>query len=379
MRAHHIHLATAADWDREPVPALDSPQTLVVVFGPSRLLEQPEAIEPLLAAFPQALITGCSTAGEIAQNAVGEEGWAIGIMQFAHTRLSIASAPVTMAAHSRQAGEALARALAASDLKAVFVLSDGLLVNGTQLIEGINAVLDPSVVVTGGLAGDGARFQRTWVLKDRQPVSGCISAVGFYGDRLRVTHGSRGGWDLFGVERRVTRAAGPVLFELDGRPALDLYKEYLGDRAAGLPATGLLFPLAIQSETEKNSALVRTILAVDEAQQSMTFAGDIPEGGRVRLMRANFDRLIDGAAQAADHACPATGQIDGLMAIAISCVGRRLVLGERTEEEVEAVLEAFPRGTRQIGFYSYGELSPYIHGRCELHNQTMTLTTFSEV
>jgi hypothetical protein len=59
-------------------------------------------------------------------------------------------------------------------------------------------------------------------------------------------------------------------------------------------------------------------------------------------------------------------------------VGRRLVLGSRTEEEIEATLEVLPKGTQQIGFYSYGEISPYTAGTCDLHNQTMTLTTLSE-
>jgi hypothetical protein len=124
---------------------------------------------------------------------------------------------------------------------------------------------------------------------------------------------------------------------------------------------------------------VRTVLAVDEQRQSMTFAGDIPQGSRAQLMRANFDRLIQGASDAATLAGAARDVRDGeTLAIAISCVGRRLVLGERTEEEVEATLDVLPPGSRQIGFYSYGEISPYAKGPCDLHNQTMTLTTIAE-
>ena len=232
--------------------------------------------------------------------------------------------------------------------------------------------------MTGGLAGDGSRFQQTWVVQDGQPKSGYITAVGFYGDAVRIGHGSKGGWDMLGLERRVTRSERNVLFELDGRPALELYKEYLGDRAAELPASCLFFPLAIRTEESPEYPLVRTILAIDEEQQSMTFAGDIPQNSMAQLMRANLDRLVDGASQAAtltgaemDESCPT-------LAIAISCVGRRLVLGERTEEEIEAIMDVLPSGATQIGFYSYGELSPYTNGRCELHNQTMTLTTISE-
>ena len=237
------------------------------------------------------------------------------------------------------------------------------------------------MVVTGGLAGDGTHFKRTWVLKDRTPQSGYVTAVGFYGDHIRLGHGSKGGWDKFGPERQVTKSIGNVLYELDGRAALGLYKEYLGDRASGLPATGLLFPLAIRTSQAEGKVLVRTILAVDEATQSMTFAGDIPEGVFAQLMRANFDRLIQGASEAAalttqhQNGSPSTSPT---LSIAISCVGRRLVLGERTEEEIEATLEILPKGSRQVGFYSYGEISPYKSGACDLHNKPMTLTTITE-
>jgi hypothetical protein len=233
-------------------------------------------------------------------------------------------------------------------------------------------------VVTGGLAGDGERFQRTWVLENGRPRAGLVSAVGLYGDHVKIGHGSRGGWDLFGPERRVTRSDGNILYEIDGRPALQLYKEYLGDCAAGLPATAFRFPLALRADTSEQKAIVRTILSLDESRQSMIFAGDIPQGSLVKLMHANFDRLIEGASQAAlmtRQRCPAS---DALLTIAISCVGRRIVLGKRTEEELEAAMEALPAGARQVGFYSYGEISPYASGRCDLHNQTMTLTTIAE-
>jgi hypothetical protein len=266
--------------------------------------------------------------------------------------------------------------LDAPDLKAVLVLSDGLGVNGSELVRGFNDRFQGRVAVTGGLAGDGDRFLRTWVLKEGLPVPGWVEAVGFYGDAIHVSHGSKGGWDTFGPERRVTRSAGNVLFELDGKPALELYKTYLGDRVSGLPATALLFPLALRERAGEDRHLVRTVLAVDDREQSMTFAGDMPQGSVVQFMRANFERLIGGA-EAAALGMAVLPDLPAL-AIAISCVGRRLVLGERAEEEVEATLQVLPPGTEQVGFYSYGEISPYTTGACDLHNQTMTLTALQE-
>lgn len=366
-------------WSIKEFPAMDSDRTLVIVFASPDYLDQPDAIQELIGAYPNSKIIGCSSAGEIMGPYVSDTSLSVAVVQFERSSLEIASAAIKDAKESFKVGQKLASQLAHGRLSAVFVLSDGLHVNGSELVNGLNSALPDNVIVTGGLAADGDRFERTWVISDRKPASSVVTVVGFYGKHLRVTHGSRGGWDSFGPERRVTRAEGNVLFELDGKPALDLYKEYLGERASDLPATGLLFPLSIRQDSSDSRQLVRTILAVDEEHQSMTFAGDIPKDYLAQLMRANFDRLVNGASVAADQAKSNASTNGPVLAIAISCVGRRLVLGERTEEETEITLEHLPAGTKQIGFYSYGEISPYTTGTCDLHNQTMTLTTFSEV
>lgn len=375
-------------WSVLHFPAFDSDQTVVMIFAAPEYFDRPVAISELAAAYPRAKLIGCSTSGEIAGAWINDASLSVAVIQFEHTRIASASVDIRSAADSLSAGTALAGELVGEDLRSVFVLSDGLHVNGTELVKGMTSIL-PNVVITGGLAGDGDRFHRTWLIDGSGTLrTGIVTAIGFYGDRLCVTHGSRGGWDTFGPERRITRSSGNVLYELDGRPALALYKEYLGERASGLPATGLLFPLSIRRNTEDNQQVVRTILAVDEENQSMTFAGDVPKGYLAQLMRANFDRLVNGASVAADHATalltgslqPGSGYVpEGpVLAVSISCVGRRLVLGERTEEETEVTLEHLPPGTQQIGFYSYGEISPCTTGTCDLHNQTMTITTFSE-
>jgi len=378
MKTETFNYSDARGWSG-PFPALDSEQTLVLVFGASRYIENPAPVRELLAAFPRSHVVGCSTSGEISGGQVADDSLVVAVTRFERTRVRSTWATVQSAEESFRTGEALARALAGDELKAVLVLSDGLHVNGSELVRGLNASLPDAVVATGGLAGDGHRFKRTWVVGRDGVESHRVCAVGLYGVHVRVGHGSRGGWDRFGLERVITRSKGNVLFELDGKPALALYKEYLGDRAAGLPGTALLFPLAVRADSNVEKVLVRTILAVDEAAQSMTFAGDVPQGHLAQLMHANLERLIDGAAQAALHTRDAPDDAEGdVLAVAISCVGRRLILGERTEEELEAALEGLPKGTHQVGFYSYGEISPFASGSCDLHNQTMTLTTIAE-
>lgn len=369
--AHHPD----AGWGSLPDAGMDTDQSLIVVFGASRL-DVTAPIQELRARFPRSTIVGCSTAGEIHQTRVHDDSIAAVMMKLERSRLRTATAPLTGGRSSFEAGASISRQLAGPDLRAVLVFSDGLVVDGSGLAAGIHDAIGSDVVVTGGLAADGERFEKTWVLDHDRPVEGLVTAVGLYGADLRVGHGSKGGWDIFGPERVISRSEGNVLYELDGRPALALYKEYLGNRAAGLPTTALLFPLAIFRESGER--VVRSVLAVDEATQSMRFAGDVPQGAISQLMRANFDRLVMGAADAAQSAF-APADAGDVVSLAVSCVGRRLVLKGRIEEETEAVLDVLPPGTRQVGFYSYGEISPGGRGNCELHNQTMTLTTLYEV
>jgi len=366
-------------WDRPFDPAMDGPATLVLAFADSRCLDDPAALLELRRAFPRSVLLGCSTAGEVLENRIEDGTVAVAVARFGSTQVRRAEAALPAAERSFEAGAALADRLLAPDLRAVFVLSTGVRVNGSELVRGINARVGSGIVVTGGLAGDGDRFRRTWVIGSDGPVEGMVTAVGFYGDRVRVRPGSRGGWEIFGPERRVTRAQGNVLYELDGKPALELYKQYLGELAAGLPATALRFPLALRERPGAEKHLVRTVLGIDEAEQSMTFAGDLPQGWLAQLMRAGVDRLVSGAEEAAAMTGPAAADAEGdTLAIAISCVGRRMVLGEAAEEEVEATLDVLPAGTRQIGFYSYGEIAPHFTGACDLHNQTMTMTVIRE-
>jgi len=264
-------------------------------------------------------------------------------------------------------------------LKHVLVFSDGLHVNGSELVRGIRWELPEGCNATGGLAGDGALFENTVVVTNDGLAKGnFISAIGFYGDRLKVGYGSLGGWDSFGIERNVTKSAGNVLYEIDNQPALDLYKSFLGEKAKDLPSSGLLFPLSMRL-TSTEDPVVRTILAVDDKAKSLTFAGDIPEGSQIKLMKANIDRLIDGAEEAAKISVSPFGEHQAQLSILISCVGRKLVLKQLVEEEVEAVESAVGSQSAITGFYSYGEIAPFLTGaKCELHNQTMTITTFTE-
>ena len=358
---------------------LDSANTLILAFGASAYRHDPTPFETLRNTFPNARMMGCSSAGEVAGARVEDGTISVAIAQFKHTALRPFLAAVERPGQSRDVGQRLAAHLDAPDLAAVFILSDGLGVNGSQLVRGVTETLTRPVPVSGGLAGDGGRFDSTWILADGRPNGGHVSAVGFYGERFRVGLGSEGGWTEFGPERRITRAHDNRLFELDHRPALDLYKDYLGELSDGLPGAALLFPIAIRDPRRGEGSVVRTILGIDESDRSMTFAGDMPEGFTARLMRASDNRLIDSAAVAVSEATRHLDTESSPLLVSISCVGRRLVLGQRTEEEIETVLFGAPSGANHVGFYSHGEISTGSStGACAFHNQTMTISAFHE-
>jgi hypothetical protein len=362
-----------------PAPGrLGAAANLVLVFSSTSLLRDGTLLAEVRHAWPKARIAGCSTSGEICGTRVEDETMVCTALHMEKTRIEGGKVVVGSGVDSRAAGAQLARSLPREELEHVLVLSDGSTINGSELVKGLCENLAAGTTVTGGLAGDGERFAETYVVWDGCAGRDTVAAVGLYGSALRVGCGSMGGWDPFGPERLITRSRGNVLYEMDGRSALALYKQYLGDHAKGLPATGLLFPLAVRFE-EGGRGLVRTILGVDEEHQSLTFAGDVPEGAWARLMKANLDRLIDGATGAARSS---VGGLDGHppeIAILISCVGRRMVLRQRVEEEIEGVRDVVGQAAVVTGFYSYGEISPFAPGgRCELHNQTMTITTLAE-
>ncbi len=351
---------------------------VVLTFGNRYLVEQPRFYEDLRRMYPEGHIIMGSTSGEIVGTEVSEQRIVATAIRFERTQLRVAHIDVRSVADSYTAGATLAQALNDAKLAHVFVVSDGQDVNGTALARGFNDNLPTGTLLTGGLAGDGPRFEKTVVGFDAAPTEGQIVALGFYGDHLQVGFGSSGGWAPFGPMRKITRSDANILYEVDGKSALDLYKKYLGEQAELLPSAALRFPLCI-TNADRQRTLVRTILSIDEETQGMIFAGDVPEGAHVRFMRASYQDLVDGAEHAAEQSLW-TGIEDPDLALCVSCVGRKIVLGQRAEEETEIVREALGGAPVIAGFYSYGELAPPESAElCELHNQTMTITVMKEL
>jgi hypothetical protein len=371
MQIEQMSWTESSGWTAKPDFATKA--DLVLVFADDAYFQMVACYEELHASFPLAHIVGCTSSGNVSGVEISDVNMVATVVKFERAKIRLASVDMQAGEDMIQLGQRLMSQLADADLRHAFILSDGLQVNGSELAKGLNQI---GVPITGGLAGDGTRFGKTWVMADAPAKSGRIAALGFYGD-VNIKSGCFAGWEEFGAERLVTRSIANVVYEIDGEPALDLYKRYLGEQAAQLPASGLRFPLSIQAG-KTDMELIRTLLAVDEEARSLTFAGDVPQGYLCKLMRTNLDNLIDSAGLAASAAQPSDKDVPGLCLV-VSCVGRRLVMGQLTEEELEIVQDKLGDATAITGFYSYGELAPFSDVmQCQLHNQTMTLTTLYE-
>jgi len=351
---------------------------LVLAFGSPELLTDVQHFEHLRKLYPNADIISSSTAGEIIQDAVHDDSIVAIAMQLENSTLKTVKTNISEHADSYAAGVALKNLLDDEALSGIFIISDGLMVDGSALVRGFSYNNEKKIPITGGLAGDAARFQKTYTGLNEVASQGNIIAVGFYGDNIHIGHGSLGGWDEFGYERQITRSDKNVLFEVDEEKALDLYKRYLGTFAEQLPGSALMFPLSMKVPGAEKY-LIRTILATDDNANSMVFAGNMPEGSTVRLMRGDIQKLISASGTAAKDSVDSLFDHKPQLTLLLSCVGRKIIMDTKVEEEVLAAQEELGEGCTVAGFYTYGGLSPFGVGTaCELHNQTMTVTTFSE-
>jgi hypothetical protein len=351
---------------------------LVLYFGSARQIEATSAPSVLSERFPGALLLGCSTSGGIVGNEIDDQGIVGVTCSFRDTTVRLVEADVADSAGSENGGRALGDALRGENLAGVFVLSDGVQVDGTKLAAGIQREIG-TMPISGGLAGDGARFERTLVGCGRTARTGRVAAIGFYGNAVRLAHASGAGWEPFGPKRRITRSHGNTIAELDGKPALQLYERYLGEDAANLPGSGLLFPLLVWDTDVPQLTYVRTVLGIDRAAGTISFGGDVPEGWAAQLMRGSLDGLIDGSIGAVERLLQSSEAIpqSETLAMMVSCIGRNLVLGQRTEEEVRPASEAFGSGV--TGFYAHGVIVPDAATHtATLQNQTMSLTLIHE-
>ena len=350
---------------------------IVFIFGDREEIKSKEIFEELRLRYPKAKIIGCSSSGNILGDVITSSTMTATAISFEKGFVEMSVKDVLPTDNYDEVGHALVKALPSENLKHIFILADGLTINGSLLAEGVNTALTSNIAITGGLAGDGMNFEETWVIADDFAVQNRMVAIGFYGDSLHIGSGCYAGWEEFGIYRRITKSEGNIVYEIDGQPALDLYKKYLGEYAKNLPASGLEFPFNVKKERDSD-AIIRSVLGMNEEEKSLIFVGDVAEGSYARLMKTDIDGLIDGSRKAAEYIDKINNK--EALGLVVSCVGRRVVLKQLAEEELEVLGDVLGDNVHLTGFYSYGELAPYSSDilSCQLHNQTMTLTVIYE-
>jgi hypothetical protein len=362
-----------------PLPSAN----LVLVFGSVKRFSEPKLAETLQSRYPAAQVIGCTTAGEINEQGVFDDSLQITAIQWERTSMRVADLRVSGMQNSFQTGASLATTLEADSLRAVLVFSDGLNVNGTDILKGMQNILGNEVPIVGGMAGDNAAFTRTLLLHNSTVSDNLVIAVGLYGNNLVTASGALGGWKPYGPPRKVTRSTKNVVYEMDGKPALPLYRMYIGEHyAKALPGSGLKFPFAFVAEGGRDVEIIRTLLSIDPANNSLTFAGDVPEGQIVRFCQTTHDRLVEGAGGAAHMvsiSLPEQATRSPGLAICVSCVGRKLVMADQVSDEIKIVKSVLGPQAAITGFYSNGEFSPSQNSeQSVLHNQTMTIGYLTE-
>ena len=259
----------------------------------------------------------------------------------------------------------------------IITFPDVLEMNATRFLLGLQDALGKDMPIVGGAPADDGAFKATYQIHGRDVMSGGAVGVALKGP-LAIVTAAKSGYTPVGATHTSTRVEdGKVVLEIDGRPALDIYRDYLGKRAAQMPAVSIEFPIGVvggiegtQRRTDDALLLVRAIFQVDEARGALILGGDVPEGAAIRVMRATKEDVVRGADEATVMALEAMPAPD--LALIFSCMSRKSVLGPRFKDECRASFARLPEGLPRAGFYTFGELSP-VQGTTMHHESTYTL------
>ena len=356
----------------------DEKLLFICFFQKNRDLFQ-KKLDQLATTFSNAIFCGASGAGEISGDEITDDQMIINIIQFSNPGdFNQFEIDLDRPCDSAKTGQLIAKNLNTFKASGAILFSDGLNVDGALIVDHINKNLQNSVQIIGGLAGDGSDFKETFVLSRQKIQSNKVTVVAFK-DSIKMAAIAHGGWERFGLKYTITKSEANVVYEIDNKPALDFYKEYLGKEAEKLPASGLHFPLMVFPKSETEEPVVRTLLAVDQEKKSLTFAGSILQGSVIDLMKSSSKSLIHSTDLNIEYLNFALGHgkvfnkpEQVLFSLIVSCVGRRLTLGIKTEEELLGYKEMKSKNIFQSGFYSYGEISSNEKQTCSFHNQTLT-------
>ena len=358
---------------------LSKKANLVIAFGPENLIKETEKYEELKSMYPTADIVMSSSISGIIGNDIMDSSIVLSALHFEKTKIQTIEVDIREVKDSFDAGAHLSANLDKDDLSGLVVLSDSLpLVNGSHLLTGIYFNLSEHVPVTGGLSSN-YNNSSALIGLNKPPETGKIIGIGFSGQHFKIGHGIDAGWTSFGTERFITKAKDNVVYKLDHLTPYEFYTQYLEGIVESVDAASMHFPLGLRLEGTK-SRLIRSALSINKKDGSMTFSGDVPEGGSVRMMKTNVSNLIDSAAAAARRSLTNFKIKNPDFSLVINCVGRSEILNEWSQEENDAIINNIGKDTSVMGTYSHGEFSPLDKNKkSELQNQSIIITSFKEI
>ncbi len=322
-----------------------------------------------------AKLVGCSSYAEI--NSREALSKSVTMMGMCLKGLEVQTYGQLINGDSRDFGRGLAREAKEFGASLLMVFPDGMRVNGTQFLLGLQDVLGTQFPIVGGIAADAGDFAKTWEYHGRDVLTGGAAVLAFKGPIELVT-AARSGWMAVGATRKATKVeAGNVLLEIDSRPALDLYKEYLGNRVGEMPGVSVDFPVGVVDGLPgtlrapgDDILVLRALKGVDEERRAIIFGGDLPQDAFIRMTRATKEDVIDGANRAGDQVLQAMP--NPAIALVFNCMARKVVLGPRYKQELESTFAKLGSKLPKIGFYTFGELSP-VQGTTMHHDETFTI------
>ncbi len=373
MQIETTSWSNQSGWAGE-IPAAHSRDALAIVTGTAAAAHHPlRPIQQFLTSWKGNAVVGGSAERQFRESGVDDD-LVITVLRFEHVQVRAATADLHGAGGSRQAGRELGVKLARVNVGGVvlFIAPDSPSEQACQsdaLIAGLGEVL-PGVPIVGALACGHADLQ-PWVVNDSTVVHSGAVAVALLGDSLRFGYGTASGWQAFGPERKVTRAANAVVIELDRRRPADIYRQFLGEAPANGDLSPQIFPLTLCTEDEPKTLI--SVRGVDPTNGSLLLDDRVGEDSVVRLMRASNERLVDAARLAALKASTGYEQV----AICIGGAGRPHTLRSRADDEAAAIVESLAEGIVLHGLYAAGELAP-IAGRCHRIQQSMTVVAIGE-
>jgi len=273
------------------------------VFG-AISYNQEKLLEGVNSVIPGTPVITCTTDGKI--STLGLSTDSVVVLALASDQIKFTTVAVDfLSQDSFKAGIKVGNQFINTNIKYMQIFSDGLLGNGSKIVEGIQKVFGKSISIAEGTTGDGSLFTRTYQYHNYKVLTNSIVGVGFEGKYSFIT-GVSSGWTPIGMAKKVTKSIGNVVYELDGQPALDVYKKFLGKHASLLPAVGVEYPLGLsgpQGDVEEDGYfLCRATMGVDHEKGSITFAGDVPQGAMVKITMGNDLDVIKTAKKAAQSA-----------------------------------------------------------------------------